>query len=79
MHESVPRYASGEDIRIADRISLAGRPGRIAFVIDTRSFSAEYPEKEWSYLGRGFMIDAAGYGLVHLEAADEDLVLVERA
>ncbi len=74
-----PTYATGEAIRIGDRITYAGRPGRVVFVIDTRSYSAEYPEEQWAYLERGFMITAEGFDLLFQEEADEDLVLIARA
>lgn len=79
MQEPPPTYPSGDDIRIGDRIMCASSPGLVAFVIASRSFSAEYPEEQWSYLGRGFMIETERYGLIHLDEADEDLVLIERA
>ena len=43
MSSGGPTYATGEAIRTCDRISYAGRLGRVVFVIDTRSCSAEYP------------------------------------
>ena len=46
---------------------------------NTRSYSAEYPEEHWSYLGPGFMIEAEGCGLVYLDEPDEDLVLTGRS
>ncbi len=79
MQDPTPRYPTGEAIRIGDRVDYAGASGRVLFVIDTRSFSPEHPAEDWSYLGIGFMIEAAGYGLVFFEKADEDLVLVGRS
>ena len=79
MSSGGPTYTTGEAIRTCDRISYAGRLGRVVFVIDTRSYSAEYPGEQWSYLERGFMVDAEGYGLVFHEEADEDLILIARA
>jgi len=74
-----PRYEDGNDIRIGDRIRWAGSAGTVVFVIDTRSYSPEFPEQEWSYLGSGFMVDVEGVGLIHEDEADEDLKLVARA
>jgi hypothetical protein len=79
MRTSVPRYESGEEIRIGDRVAYAGAPGSVVFVNDTRSYSAGYPEEHWSYLGKGFMIEARGWGLVYLNEPDEDLVLTGRS
>ena len=74
----VPRYCSGEDIHTGDQIDYAGQPGEVVFVLETASFSPEFPQRDWSYLARGFMLRVNGYGLVHLEQADEDLRLVGR-
>jgi hypothetical protein len=74
---NAPRYASGDDVVIGDRVDYAGR--RVVIILDTDSFSSSFPQSEWSYLGRGFMLEVGGYGLVHLEQSDQDLRLVARA
>ena len=71
-------YQSGEEIQVGDRIDYAGQPGTVVFVLGTRSFAPGFPEKDWSYLGRGFMVDVQGMGLIHFEEADEDLTLSAR-
>lgn len=76
---TAPLYQSGNDVRIGDRVTLAGQPGVVVFVIDTGSYSPDFPEKEWAYLKSGFMLDVQGMGLVHETEADEDLELVARA
>src|SRR6476660_2422568 len=50
-----PRYQCGNDVRTGDRVTLAGRPGVVVFVIDTQSFSVDFPEQEWEYLKSGFI------------------------
>ena len=71
-------YQSGEEIRAGDWIELAGVPGRVVFVLETESYSPGFTAENWSYLGRGFMIESASMGLVFQVAADEDLTLVKR-
>jgi len=78
MQDSRPTYQSGEEIRVGDRVDYAGGPGRVVFVIATGSFSPEYPEEQWSHLDAGFMVETRAYGLILLDEADEDLMLVER-
>jgi hypothetical protein len=75
----VPRYRDGQEIRVGDEIRWDDLAGTVVFVIDTRSYSPEFPDADWSYLRRGFMLDVErGVGLVHLEEADEDLELIAR-
>lgn len=78
MRDSPPTYQSGEEIRVGDHVTEAGAPGRVVFVIASRSFSPEHPEEQWGYLDRGFMIETQKYGLVLYDEANEDLILVER-
>lgn len=74
-----PRYNDGNRIQTGDRVTWAGRPAIVVFVIETRSYSPAFPEADWSYLGSGFMLDVEGVGLVHEQESDEDLVLVAPA
>ncbi len=73
------RYQSGEEIHVGDRIRYATHEGKIVLVIDRSEYSPEFPEKDWSHYGTGFMIQNAAYGLVMLEKADEDLEFLARA
>jgi hypothetical protein len=73
-----PRYSTGEPIAVGDQIKLAGRRGVVVFVLETASFLPGYDPNDWLFLGKGFMMEVDGYGLVHHESADEDLVLVAR-
>lgn len=72
-------YCSGEEIRAGDQVRCADWTGTVVFVLGTRSFTVAYSEMEWSYLGRGFMVEYDQAGLVFSEYADEDLELVSRA
>jgi hypothetical protein len=73
-----PCYSSGDPILLGDRICWANKLGIVVFVIETRSYSTAFPESDWSYLGRGFMLDVEGVGLVHEHEANGDLKLVAR-
>ncbi len=69
------RYDSGELIQTGDRITFASSSGRVVWVYDDAN-----PDEDWSYLGRGFLIEAEGYGRVHLhcDEQNEDLILLGR-
>jgi hypothetical protein len=72
-------YASGEEIRLWDRIEAwPGCSGIIVFTIDNHQFSPRFPEAQWSYLRTGVMLDIETAGLVHVDEADEDLRLLQR-
>lgn len=71
-------YCSGEEIRAGDRVRCAGWTGTVVFVLGTKSFSEGCDPADWSYLGRGFMIDYEQAGLVFSEQANEDLQLISR-
>jgi hypothetical protein len=71
-------YCSGDEIRAGDRVKCAPWTGRVVFVLGTGSFADGYSSADWSYLGRGFMIEYEQAGLVFEEQADADLVLVTR-
>jgi hypothetical protein len=73
-----PCYRDGSEVRIGDRILWGRQPGVVVFVVETKSYSVHFPEREWSYLGSGFMLNVEGVGLVHETKADEDLKLVAR-
>ena len=72
-------YCSGDEIRAGDRVRCADWTGRVVFVLATGSFAPGYTSDDWSYLGRGFMVEYDQTGLVFEEQADEDLELVARA
>ncbi len=73
------RYCTGDEIRAGDRVRCAAWTGRVVFVLASGSFAPGYTSADWSYLGRGFMVEYDQVGLVFDERADEDLELVERA
>ena len=73
------RYESGDEIHVGDRVRYAGDTGTIAFVIDRGEYSADFPERDWSHDGTGFMIQTPKFALVMLDKSDEDLELLARA
>jgi len=78
MPENAPTYRTGEDVRAGDRVELDGSPGRVVFVIETKSYLPDFPAAEWDYLDGGIMVETEKHGLVLLDSPDEDLVLVNR-
>lgn len=72
-------YADGQEVRVGDVVKLARRDeGVVVCSIDTGIYTNEFPEKDWSYLKRGVMIDFKEIGLVYYEEADGDISLVYR-
>lgn len=73
-------YHSGEQIHVGDRVSLAGAPGHVVFIL------GQTPPEQWHSLqewlcqehGQGFMLDVQGYGFLFKEESDEDLDFVGR-
>ncbi len=74
-------YQSGEKIRPGDRITWAGRPGRVIFVLGSPdNLHEEISNHDWlaETENGGFMLEVEGVGLVFESDADEDLQLIER-
>ncbi|MGQ0633912.1 MAG: hypothetical protein ACT4QC_04835 [Planctomycetaceae bacterium] len=70
------RYRSGEEIRAGDRITWAGKPGRVLFVLGRpevvegwRDLMAHLSETE----RQGFAVETELAGVVFEPEADEDL------
>ncbi len=72
------KYFDGTEIQLGDKVTVDRENGVVVAVIDTNQFSDAYPEG-WSYLEKGALIEAEGFGLIHYEQPDEDLILVQRA
>lgn len=71
-------YCSGDEIRAGDHVRCVDWTGVVVFVLGNGSFAAGYSPDDWSYLGRGFMIEYEQAGLVFSEEADSDLELISR-
>lgn len=74
------QYADGQQIKLGDRVALGSdRSGVVVCLIDSGEYTERCPEKDWSYLGRGAIVDFREFGLVHYEEVEEAVRLVERA
>lgn len=76
-------YATGESVKLGDKVSLPEDSGGVVvFIIDTGEYSPDYPEAEWGgYLKKGVMIRFPLYGMIHYEELENepDVKLVARA
>jgi hypothetical protein len=71
--------ANGRLIRLGDRVAIRGGiDGVVVFSLDTGEFSPDFPKNDWSYLGRGIMIQTKQAGLIHLEKSDEQTEVVNQ-
>ena len=74
------KYADGRTVRLGDRVRLGeDDDGVVVCSIDDGAYSHGHPEEQWSYLGKGVMIEFPRYGLIHYESPDPGLELVARA
>lgn len=74
------KYPDGQDVKLGDRVKLGKDDnGVVVCSIDSNEYSELAPAAQWSYLKRGVMIKFPTYGLIHYEAPEPDLELVERA
>lgn len=75
------RYHSGEEIRPGDRVTWAGRPGIVLFVMGSNDNPVEWagwPEWLADMEDGGFMLDVEGVGMVFERDGDEDLEFLGR-
>jgi hypothetical protein len=62
------KYPDGTEARLGDRVQLSnGERGTVVFSIDADEYSADFPKKQWSYLGSGIMIKTDAGALVHYD------------
>lgn len=75
------RYADGNDARIGGVIAIGGKHrGTVVACIDRGEFSDGYPAAQWSYLGKGILVDTDFGGIVpYLDENADDMMLVRRA
>jgi len=78
MNPQVPRYRTGEEVCLGDRVTYAGTPDRVVFVTESNAFAPEFQDEYRKSLGSGFMIETEAYGPIYMNEADEHLDLVER-
>jgi hypothetical protein len=72
-------YCSGDEIRVGDRVRCSDWAGVVVFVLGTSSYAAGYSPADWSYLGRGYMVEYEQVGCVFSEEACAELELVSRS
>jgi hypothetical protein len=73
-------YIDGTPIRMGDLVALGeDRGGVVVCSIDDDAYTKDHPKAEWSYLGRGVLIEFPRYGLIHYETPEPDLELISRA
>jgi hypothetical protein len=72
-------YDSKIPIAVNDRATYANMEGTIVYIIDDRSYSADFPESEWSYLSKGLGFLPDNGILIHLDEPDEDLYFLQKA
>jgi hypothetical protein len=71
---------NGQEVRAGDRVKLwKDNYGTVICSIDTREFTADYPESEWGYLKSGIVIRTDTNGLFHYIEPDEDFEVVSHA
>jgi len=61
-----------DSLRPGARIRCAAWTGVIVFTNTLRAYSDGYTESDWSYFGRGFMVDYDQAGLVFEREPNED-------
>lgn len=72
-------YASGEEICAGDKVRCGDWTGVVVVVLTDGSATTGFDSAEWSYLGRGFLVEYVHAGLVFSNTAEPDLTLVARA
>jgi hypothetical protein len=65
-----PRYQSGDEVHVGDRVSHAGHPGVVGFVVDRDEYSPEFPREQWQETAA-----AHGGGVMIRQDHDGDLFL----
>ena len=67
-------------ISLGDKVTYAGAPATIVFIINDNLYSEAYRDDYWPTLifGLGFELEDRCHTLVYLDAPDEDLVFISR-
>jgi hypothetical protein len=80
---SRPKYSSGAEVRLGDVVDVGAGNGprmRVVVIIPTHEAASGFDAAEWSYLGKGLMLqDQRAFGLLHLGELNDEQLLVERA
>ena len=75
------KYSDGHEAMLGDVIAIDGsHRGTVVACIDRAEYSQEHPREQWSYLGKGIMVNTDFGGLVHYtDGTQEHMALVSRA
>ena len=75
------KYSDGNEARLGDVIAIDGSyHGTVVACIDRAEYTEQHPGEQWSYLGKGIMVNTDFGGLVHYTSAtQEHFALVSRA
>lgn len=71
-------YRTGEEVRAGDRISWAGYPGYVVFVLGVADTPPDIASSDYWAGKDGFMLDVQGAGLVFQPESGEDLDFLAR-
>ena len=71
-------YKTGQAVLPGDRVDANGLKGKVVAVIDDGLYAPDYPDAEWSYLGKGLVIETDEIGVLHLPTIGEDIALIAR-
>lgn len=72
-------YPDGEKVLLGDTVDLGGGTrGIVVAMIDDESYAVGFSAEEWRYLGRGALLRAPGFGLLHCPDTGHDFTLIER-
>jgi hypothetical protein len=59
-------YEDGRTVRVGDRLKTSdGIYGVVVCSLDTEEYSERFPASEWSYLGKGILLESPEVGIVH--------------
>lgn len=73
------KYASGEPVKLGDKVRLGQDAGGVVVVlIDTGEYASSYPKSEWEYLETGVMINFPSLGLIHYAVLEPGVELIAR-
>jgi hypothetical protein len=76
------RYPNGDEARLGDVVQLGEtnvHKGVVVCSLDTNEYSAEFSEREWSYLRCGILVNFERLGLIHYDKPEPALTLLRRA
>jgi hypothetical protein len=74
------RYADGNEALLGDIVAIDEKyRGVVVANIDGNQYADAHPGAQWSYLGKGILVETDFGGLVHYEdGKNEHMVLVKR-